>query len=76
MSVAMLQCCGETEAELVYGEPQPAGLHCLLPHSKHSLQFPLVGLVVFFFFFQFFRAFSKKPEDGIRITSEYSELWV
>lgn len=42
MSVGMLQCCGETEAELVCREPQPAGLRCLVSHSKHSLQFPLV----------------------------------
>lgn len=42
MSISMLQCCGETEAELVYRGPQPAGLHCLLSHSEHSLQFPLV----------------------------------
>lgn len=28
-----------------------------------------------FFLFQFFRAFSRKAEDGIRMTSEYSELW-
>lgn len=42
MSVGMLQCCGETEAQLAYREPQPAGLPCLLSRCKHSLQFPLV----------------------------------
>lgn len=40
-----------------------------LSHSTLSLQVPLG----FFSLIQFFRAFSKKAEDGIRITSEYSE---
>lgn len=47
----------------------PAGLCCLpVPLPKLSFQLPHMW---FFVPFQFFRAFSKKAEDGIRITSEY-----
>lgn len=62
VSVGMLQCCGETEAELIYREPQPAGLHCLLSHSKHSLQFPLVCF--FFFPFSFSELLARSQRMG------------
>lgn len=45
-----------------------------LPPCPTSNTVTLVSPCGFSFFpFQFFRAFSKKAEDGIRITSEYSE---
>lgn len=54
---------------MVWGELLPAGQHCLLV-PLHTLT-PVSPCV--FFLIQFFRAFSKKAEDGIRITSECLE---
>lgn len=71
-AVAGVGQCGETEAEPVWGEPLPAGLYCLPPCPASNTLTP-VSPCGLFFPFQFFRAFSKKAEDGIRITSEYLE---